>query len=121
MRTRKWLVPIIALGCFLMAAGAVWAQNAQSNATVTYPAGFAVSKPASQASRPALPTVHAIMPLGRRPPTSGRAVATTLKDQPLQNVPGEPLELDDDGGKARFPGAGANGSAPPDPNLAVGP
>jgi hypothetical protein len=121
MRTRKLLVPIAALGCLLMAAGAAWAQNAQSNVTVTYPAGFAVSTPASQASQPALPTVHAIMPLGRRPPTSGRALATSLQDEALQNVPGEPLELDDDGGKARFPGTGANGSAPPDPNLAVGP
>src|ERR1700730_14105475 len=125
MRARISLVLTGALGCFLPAVGTLSAQTGQSNATVTYPAGSAVSQPVSQIGQPALPTVsptaHPIMPLGPRPAAGGRAPATSAQDQALQDVPGEPLEGDDDGGKARFPGTGANGSAPSDANLAVGP
>jgi hypothetical protein len=44
-----------------------------------------------------------------------------LQDQALQTTAGAPLELEDEEGQPRFPGVGANGSAPPDPNVAVGP
>jgi len=43
------------------------AQSPQSNLTVTYPTGFAVSPPVSQISQPALPTVQTIIPLRPRP------------------------------------------------------
>jgi len=121
MRTKKLVVLLAALGCFLLTAGAASAQNAQSNVTVKYPAGFAVSTPMSQTSQSTLPTVHTIMPLGPRSSAGGRALATSVLDEVLQNVPGASLELDDDGGKARFPGVGATNSAPSDANLAVGP
>jgi uncharacterized membrane protein len=123
MTTRKLCVLVAALGCFLLAAKAASAQSPQSNLTVTYPTGFAVSPPLSQLSQPFLPTVQTIIPLRPRPLTGGGALAptTSLTDQALQTAVGGPLELEDDGGKPRFPGLGANGSAPPDPNLAVGP
>jgi hypothetical protein len=127
MRRRKLLVLIAALGCFLAAGGAS-AQSTQSNPTVSYPAGFAVSEPLSQISRPAFPTLQplnpsqTIIPLRRTRPLAGaRALAPSLQDQALQTAPGAPLELDDEEKKPRFPGVGASGSAPPDPNLAVGP
>jgi len=44
-----------------------------------------------------------------------------VQDQALQTAPGGALELEDEGGNPRFPGVSANGYAPPDPNLAVGP
>jgi Big-like domain-containing protein len=97
------------------------AQSAQSNLTVTYPTGFAVSIPVSQISQPALPTVQTIIPLRLRPLAGGGALAPSVQDQALQTQAGELLELEDDGGKPRFPGVGANGWAPPDANLAVGP
>src|SRR5882762_8724883 len=97
------------------------AQSAQSNLTVTYPTGFAVSPPVSQISQPALPTIQTIIPLRPRPLAGGGALAPSLPDQVLQSGSGALLELDDDGGQPRFPGVNANGSAPPDPNLAVGP
>src|ERR1700680_4144676 len=92
MRTRKLLVPFAALGCFLLAAGAASAQNAQSNVTVTYPAGFAVSTPASQTRQPALPIASAtalpngqtIIPLRLLPRAGGGALAPSLLDQMLQ-------------------------------------
>ncbi|PYU77489.1 MAG: hypothetical protein DMG51_20710, partial [Acidobacteria bacterium] len=109
------------LGCFLLAAGGASAQSAQSNPTVTYPAGFAVSPPLSQISQPALPTVQTIIPLRPRPLAGGGVLAPSLADQALQTAVGGLLELEDEGGNPRFPGVSANGSAPPDPNLAVGP
>src|SRR6266699_963371 len=125
MRTRKKLLTLIAaLGCIFLGAGAALAQNAQSNVTVNYPAGFAVSQPLSQFSQLALPTVLPVqtpIPLRPRPLAGGDALAPSLLDQTLQTAPGALLELDDDGGKVRIPGVGANGFAPPDPNLAVGP
>jgi len=121
MRTRTLWVLLAALGCFLLAAEAASAQSAQSNLTVTYPAAFAVSPPLSQTSQPALPTVRTIIPLRPRPLAGGGALAPSLADQALQTALGEPLELEDEGGSPRFPGVGANGSAPPDPNIAVGP
>src|SRR5882762_2482766 len=121
MRTRTLWVLLAALGCFLLAAEAASAQSAQSNLTVTYPAAFAVSPPLSQISQPALPTVQTIIPLRPRPLAGGGALAPSLTDQALQTAFGGPLELEDEGGNPRFPGVSANGSAPPDPNLAVGP
>ena len=122
MRRRKLWVLLAALGCFLLAAGGASAQSAQSNLTVTYPAGFAVSPPLSQISQPAfLPTVQTIIPLRPRPLAGGGALAPILPDQALQTAAGWPLELEDEGGAPRFFGVGANGYAPPDPNLAVGP
>ena len=121
MRRRKLWVLLAALGCFLLAAGGTSAQSAQSNLTVTYPAGFAVSPPLSQISQSALPTVQTIIPLRPRPLAGGGALAPSLPDQALQTAEGWPLELEDEGGSPRFPGVGANGYAPPDPNLAVGP
>jgi len=129
MRRTELLARIATLGCFLLAAGAASAQGAQSNLTVTYPAGFAVSPPLSQISQPALSTLQpiaplqSVIPLRPRPLAGGRAaLAPSVQDPALQTAPGAPLELeDDDDGKARFPGVGANGYAPPDPNLAVGP
>src|SRR5467141_5383280 len=97
------------------------AQSTQSNLTVTYPTGFAVSTPVSQISQPALPTVQTIIPLRPRPLAGGGALAPSVQDQALQTAPGGPLELEDEGGNPRFPGVSANGYAPPDPNLAVGP
>jgi uncharacterized membrane protein len=44
-----------------------------------------------------------------------------LQDEALQTAAGSPLELEDEGGKPRFPGIGANGFAPSDANVAVGP
>src|ERR1700704_6311279 len=121
MRSRKLWVLFAALGCILVAAGIASAQSAQSNLTVTYPAGFAVSTPLSQISQPASPTVQTIIPIRPRPLAGGGALAPSVQDQALQTAPGGALELEDEGGNPRFPGVGANGSAPPDPNLAVGP
>ncbi len=97
------------------------AQSTPSNLTVTYPAGFAVSPPVSQISQPALPTVQTIIPLRPRPLAGGGALAPSVQDQALQTAPGGALELEDEGGNPRFPGVSANGYAPPDSNLAVGP
>src|SRR5882762_64167 len=97
------------------------AQSAQSNLTVAYPTGFAVSIPVSQISQPALPTVQTIIPLRPRPLASGGTLAPSVQDQALQTAPGGALELEDEGGNPRFPGVSANGYAPPDPNLAIGP
>src|SRR6266404_4398057 len=97
------------------------AQSAPSNLTVTYPTGFAVSPPVSQISQPALPTVQTIIPLRPRPLAGGGALAPSVQDQALQTAPGGALELEDEGGNPRFPGVGANGWAPPDTNMAVGP
>src|SRR2546430_3770247 len=119
-RSTLWVL-IAALGCVLLAAGAASAQSTQANLTVTYPAGFAVSPPLSQISQPALPTVQTIIPLRPRPLAGGGALAPRLADQALQNAVGGLLELEDEGAMPRFPGVSANGSAPPDPNLAVGP
>src|SRR5207244_5594524 len=121
MRRRKLWVLLAALGCILLAVGSASAQSSQSNLTVTYPAGFAVSPPLSQISQPALPTVQTIIPLRPRPLAGGGALAPSLADQALQTAVGGLLELEDEGAMPRFPGVSANGSAPPDPNLAVVP
>lgn len=129
MRTRKLLVLIAALGGFLLAAGPASAQSQQSNLTVSYPEGFAVSPPLSHISQststalPALSTPQTVIPVRPRPLTNRAALAPApmLQDQALQTTAGAPLELEDEEGQPRFPGVGANGSAPPDPNLAVGP
>src|SRR2546421_8077790 len=120
VRRTLWIL-LAALGCFLLAAEAASAQSAQSNLTVTYPAGFAVSPPLSQISQPALPAVQRIIPLRPRPLAGGGALAPSLSDQALQTALGGPLELEDEEGNARFPCVGANGSASPYPNLAGGP
>jgi hypothetical protein len=50
----------------------------------------------------------------------GTALTPNVPDPVVQTVPG--ALMDDDGhGKPHFPGVGANGFAPGDPNLAVGP
>ncbi len=130
MRIRKLLVLIVALGCFFLAVGTSSAQSAQSNLTVTYPDGFAVSPPLSHLSQspssalPASSRPQTVIPLRPRPLTGRAALAPApmLQDQALlQTALGAPLEQEDEGGQARFPGVGANGSAPPDPNIAVGP
>ena len=130
MRRTKLLVLMAALGCFLSAAPPASAQTAQSNLTVSHPAGFAVSPPLSrmtvapalsQISPSASATGQTIIPLRSRPLAGRSALAPSMQDQALQTAPGAPLELEDDDGKAHFPGVGSSGSAPPDPNLAVGP
>ena len=124
MRSRKMLIVIAALGCILLPAGMLSAQSAQSNMAVTHPSAFAVSPPLSQISQQALPTAPTIVPLRTRllPTAPAGAAALRQADAALQTTGGDPLELDDDGGgKAHFPGVGANGYAPGDPNLAVGP
>jgi len=82
---------------------------------------MAVSPPSSQIGQRALPAGQTIVPLRSRPVARGGAPAPGLRDEALQTSVGDPLELEDEGGKPRFPGVGANGFAPPDPNLAVGP
>jgi uncharacterized membrane protein len=125
MKRRTLLVLIAGPGCLLLAAGAASAQSSQANLTVTYPAGFAVSTPESQiqqaASAAVFPNVQSTIPLRSLPLPSTGVLAPNLPDPALQTSPGPLLELDDDGGKARFPGIGANGYAPSDANLAVGP
>jgi len=124
MRSRGMLILIAALACILLTAGTLSAQSAQSNMTVTHPSAFAVSPPLSQISQQALPTAPTIVPLRSqlRPMAPGGAAAARQPDDALQTTAGDPLELDDDGGgKAHFPGVGANGYAPSDANLAVGP
>jgi uncharacterized membrane protein len=129
MRTRKLLVPIAALGVLLLVVGAASAQSPQSNLTVSYPEGFAVSPPLSHISQststavPALSRPQTVIPLRPRPLTGRAALAPVpmLQDRALQTTAGAPLELEDEEGQLRFPGVGANGSAPPDPNIAVGP
>jgi len=61
------------------------------------------------------------MPLGRGPQPLAARSRPACKTRALQTATSAFLELDDDSGKARFPGTGANGSAPSDANLAVGP
>ena len=128
MRRKKASVLVPALGCFLLAVGAAPAQISQSNVTVTYPGGFAVSTPLSQigqsAITTALPSVRTIIPLRivRMETAAGAgALAPNQPDPVLQTALGAPLELEGQGAKPRFPGVGANGSAPSDANLAVGP
>jgi hypothetical protein len=130
--TRKRLLALIgALGSLLFAAAVASAQTAQSNRTVSYPSGFAVSPPLSrmpvapalsQISQPAS-TGQTIIPMRPRPMVGPprNALAPSLQDQAVQTAAGAPLELEDEEHKPRFPGVGANGYAPPDPNLAVGP
>src|SRR6266699_6937870 len=113
-RTKLWVL-LAALGCFLLAAGGASAQSAQSNLTVSYPAGFAVSPPLSQINPPAFPTLtplippRTIVPLRTRPRSGAGTLAPGLQDQALLTAPGAPLELEDEQGKPRFPGVGANG------------
>jgi uncharacterized membrane protein len=121
MTQKKLWALIVALGFFLVAAATATAQNTQANLTVNYPAGFAVSQPQSQISLPALPAAQTIIPLRPRPLAGTGPLVPTVTDLALQTAPGEPLELEDDGRNPSFPGVGANGYAPPDPNLAVGP
>src|SRR5215469_1320131 len=129
MKRRKLLVLTVAVGCVLLAAMVASAQPAQPNLTVTHPVGFAVSPPLSHISpsvssvSPALSQVPRVIPLRLRPLTGAGTLAPTpmLHDEALQTVAGSPLELEDEGGKPRFPGVGANGSAPSDANIAVGP
>jgi hypothetical protein len=123
----RWLALIVAaLACCLVAAGGASGQKAQPTITVSHPDAFAVSAPMSQTSQPALaaPSTQRIIPLLRPRPLPSAApalLAPATQDQALQTTAGERLELEDDGAGARFPGVGANGSAPGDPNLAVGP
>jgi len=125
MRSRGMLILIAALACILLTAGMLSAQSVpSSNMTVTHPSAFAVSPPLSQISQQALPAAPTIVPLRSqlRPMAPGGAAAARQADEALQTTVGDPLELDDDGrGKAHFPGVGANGYAPSDANLAVGP
>jgi uncharacterized membrane protein len=125
MRSRGMVILIAALACILLTPGMLSAQSVpSSNMTVTHPSAFAVSPPLSQISQQALPTAPTIVPLRSqlRPMAPGGAAAARQADEALQTTVGDPLELDDDGGgKAHFPGVGANGYAPSDANLAVGP
>jgi uncharacterized membrane protein len=128
---RRTLLLIASVGCLLLVALGASAQNAQSNLTVTYPAAFAVSTPLSHISPsassalPALSNRQTLIPLRTRPLTGRAPLAPgqMLQDQALQTGTGAPLELenDDEDRTPRFPGVGANGFAPPDPNIAVGP
>jgi uncharacterized membrane protein len=126
---RRTLLLIVSVGCLLLASVGASAQNAQSNLTVTYPTGFAVSSPLSHigpsasSALPALSNGQAVIPLRTRPLTGRAPLAPgrMLQDQALQTGAGAPLELENEEGTPRFPGVGANGFAPPDPNIAVGP
>src|SRR5438132_11422438 len=119
MRRRKLWILLAALGCFLLAAGGASAQSAQSNPTVTYPAGFAVSPPLSQISQPALPTVQTIIPLRPRPLAGGGALAPSLPDQALQTAAAALLDLAAAGALPRSPPPTATASAPPHPTPAA--
>src|SRR5215467_10268101 len=116
MRGRNELaIPIAVLGCVLLAAGTVSAQVAQPGMTVSHPTGFAVSWPTSELG-PALPTsalpnLQTAIPMRPRPLASGGALVPGGFDPALQTTIGA-LPDDDDRKKARFPGVGANGSAP---------
>jgi len=87
--------------------------------TVTPPAAFAVSQPLSDLP-PASPTVsvakkiHPLHPL----PHHGAGANSNADDDALQTHPGPPLNHKKG---ANFPGVGATGFYPPDPNMAVGP
>ena len=124
MRRNEFAVLIAVPACLLLLAGPASAQVKPAGMTVSHPVAFAVSRPESE-SGPALPTsvlpnLQTAIPVRPLPPKSGAALAPNLPDPALQTAIG--ALLDDDGHrKARFPGVGANGVAPGDPNLAVGP
>ncbi len=106
------------LGGALLVVGARAARGEEPAVTVTTPSGFAVSAPMSQGT-PARPTaVNASIPLRRLPPVAAGRLPNGRPDQVVQTEAGAPLEAEE---QPLFPGVGANGSAPPDPNLAVGP
>jgi hypothetical protein len=123
MRTSELLVQCGILACSLLSCGAASAQVAQSGMTISRPTGFAVSQPLSPAAQPALPTIPGLqtaIPLRPLPPKGGGVLAPNGPDPALQTTIG--ALLDDDGSrKLRFPGVGANGYVPGDPNVAVGP
>ena len=129
MARRSLLALSVAVGCVLLAAVAVSAQTAQPTLTVTHPVSFAISQPLSHVSpaassaAPASSQAPRVIPLRPRPLTGRGALvpAPALQDGALQTTAGRLLELEDEGGKPRFPGIGANGSAPSDANIAVGP
>lgn len=124
MQRKKLAIQIAVLGCVLLAAGAASAQVLQAGMTVSHPTGFAVSRPLSEIAPAlpisALPNLQTAIPLRPRPLAGGGALAPSVPDPALQTAIGALLE-DDGHRKAHFPGVGANGSAPGDPNLAVGP
>jgi hypothetical protein len=118
LERRPGLRRVAFLFCFgLLSIGSVHAQS-MTSPTVTYPASSAVSGrvadfPEDRAERQSQPPRF-------RPPTpfghrfDRGAVVDTLRqnhaDKPFSGSP-----------PAHFPGVGANGNVPPDPNIAVGP
>jgi hypothetical protein len=114
MRLTHLITVLVVVGSVSRAA------SAQANLTVTHPSGFAVSGPLSQIGQTSASKVPMSIPLRTKPLADG-GVAPGGTDDALQTSPGQPLETDDGVAKPRFAGVGANGSAPGDPNLAVGP
>ena len=122
-RTKESAIRIAVLGCVLLSAGVASAQVSQASMTVSHPVAFAVSGPASSApALQAIPSMQIAVPLRPRPLAAGSALAPAGLDPVLQTAIGALMNDDDDGGgKKHFPGVGANGFAPGDPNMAVGP
>jgi hypothetical protein len=121
-RMNQSAMRIAVLGCLLLTTGAASAQVSQASVTVSHPVGFAVSGPQSDIAPASpisvLPALQTVIPV-RRPAAAG-TLAPSVPDPVLQTAIGALMD-DDDNGKARFPGVGASGSAPGDPNMAVGP
>ncbi len=102
-----------ALACFVFGIGAF----AQSVPTVGYPTSFGISPPLSSISDTGVGNGHGVLPLRPLPPR-GNAGQPAPPDAALQNAFGPVMGAHQTPG---FPGIGANGSIPPDPNIAVGP
>ena len=121
-RIKKPAIRIAVLGCILLASGAASAQVTQASMTVSQPIGFAISRPQSEIAPASpiavLPALQTVIPV-RRPAAAGTR-APSVPDPVLQTSVGALLD-EDHNRKARFPGVGANGFAPGDPNMAVGP
>jgi hypothetical protein len=121
-RRNALTIAIVALGFIFLAAVVASAQVPQASMTVSHPIGFAVSGQQFQIG-PAAPisvlsNLQTAIPV--RPTGAAGMLAPSVPDPVLQTSAGKLLD-EDHKRKARFPGVGANGSAPGDPNLAVGP
>ena len=119
MKRLRPLQLLIALGMLPMTAAYAIAQGTPPSMTVTPPAAFAVSQPLSDL--PPAPTtgsvakkIHPLHPL----PRHGATADSNLPDDALQTHPGPHLKHNKG---VEFPGVGANGYYPGDPNIAVGP
>ena len=110
----------IASAALLVSAGIASAQTAPSAPVVSYPSASAVSPPLSDLPNEVqTPNGIKLVPAPKRLPPRGPGPGGKVTgDEALQRQPGPT------GGnhtKATFPGIGANGYVPPDPNIAVGP